>query len=76
MYTRGTLGVACDLSDTRMSLVGTASNTAGAILRAGKTLLITRLLVSARTLGGTSGAVANDVALINSVFLVTLCADC
>ena len=55
------------------SLVGTASNTAGAILRARKTLLVAGLLVGAGGLGCASGALVNDVALVDGVLVISLC---
>jgi hypothetical protein len=58
------------------SLVGTTSNTAGAILRARKTLLVAGLLVCAGRLGCTSGALVDDVALVDGVLLVGLCWGC
>lgn len=56
----------------RASLVGTTSNTAGAILRTGKTLLVAGLLVGTGRLGRASGALADDVALVDGVLLVGL----
>jgi len=55
------------------SLVGATSNSAGAILRARETLLVTRLLVGAGRLGCTSGALVDDVALVDGILLVGLC---
>ena len=55
------------------SLVGTTSDSAGAVLRARETLLVTRLLVGTGGLGRTSGALIDDVALVNGVLLVGLC---
>jgi len=57
----------------RLSLVGSASDTAGAIVRARETLLITRLLVGARRLGRASGALVDHVALVDGVLVVGLC---
>ena len=54
------------------SLVGATSNTAGAILRARKTLLVAGLLVCAGRLGCASGTLVDDVALVNGVLLVGL----
>ena len=62
------LGIQTDIAP----LVGTASDTAGAILGAREALLITRLLVSAGRLGCTSGALVDDIALINGVLVVGL----
>ena len=56
----------------RASLVGTTSNTAGAIFRAGKTLLVAGLLIGAGRLGRASGAFVDDVALVDGVLLVGL----
>lgn len=55
------------------SLVGTTSDSTGAVLRARETLLITRLLVGAGGLGRASGALIDDVALVDGVLLVGLC---
>ena len=54
------------------SLVGTTSNTAGAIFRARETLLVARLLVGAGRLGRASGALADDVVLVDGVLIVGL----
>jgi hypothetical protein len=54
------------------SLVGATGNSAGAILRAGKTFLVTGLLVGAGRLGCTSGALIDDVALVDGILLVGL----
>jgi hypothetical protein len=58
------------------SLVGATSNTAGAIFRTRETLLVTGLLVGAGGLGCASGALVDDVALVNGVLLVGLCSKC
>lgn len=55
------------------SLVGATSNAAGTVLRARKTLLVTRLLVGAGGLGCASSALVNDVALVDGTLLVSLC---
>ena len=55
------------------SLVGTTGDSAGAVLGARETLLIARLLVCTGGLGRTSGALVDDVALVDGVLLVGLC---
>jgi hypothetical protein len=60
---------------TCASLVGSASNTAGAIFGARKTLLVTGLLVGAGRLGCASGALFDDVALVDGVLLIGLCSQ-
>lgn len=54
------------------SLVGATSNTAGAIFRTRETLLVTGLLVGARRFGRASGALADNVVLIDGVLIVGL----
>ena len=56
----------------RASLVGAASNTAGAIIRAREALLVAGLLVGTGRLGRASGALVDDVALVDGVLLVGL----
>ena len=51
----------------------TASNTASAIVRAWKTLLVTGLLVGAGGFGGASGSLADDVGLVDGVLFVGFC---
>ena len=55
------------------SLVGTTSNRAGAIIRAREALLVTRLLVGARRLGRASGALLENITLVDSILVVGLC---
>jgi hypothetical protein len=57
------------------ALVGATGNSAGAILRAGKALLVTGLLVGAGRLGRASGALIDDVALVDSILLIGLCVE-
>jgi hypothetical protein len=52
-------------------LVGTAGDAASAILWARKTLLVARLGV---VLGGTTCALIDDVAAVNGIGIVALCA--
>lgn len=59
--------------NARASLVGATSNTAGAIVRAREALLIAGLLVGTGRLGRASGALVDDIALIDSALLVGLC---
>jgi hypothetical protein len=58
---------------TCVSLVGSASNTAGAIFRTRETLLVTGLLIGAGRLGCASGALLDDVALVDGVLLISFC---
>ena len=60
------------MTEASACLVGATSDAAGAILRTGKAFLVTGLLVGAGRLGGTSGALADDVALVDGVLLVAL----
>jgi hypothetical protein len=55
------------------SLVGTTSNSAGAILRTRKALFVTRLAIGTSRLGCASGALVEDIALVDGVLLVALC---
>lgn len=61
-----------DIQTDVVPLVGTAGDTAGAILGARKAFLITGLLVCARRLGCASGALINNIALVDGVLVVGL----